>query len=78
MDVNVKLLEHRRIVLQQNAESGLLVWFLSIEYYVSITVHLLLALLSAGPILMWPTWLPAWVDYVNNRALYFSFNIYFK
>lgn len=74
MDEFVRLDSHRRIVLLQNRESRRLVWFFSVEYYVSITTHLFVALLSSGPVLMWPAWLP--LDYEHNYAVYFLFNIY--
>lgn len=74
MDEFVRLDAHRRIVLQQNSESHRLVLFFSVEYYVSITTHLFVALLSTGPVLMWPAWLP--LDYEHNYVVYFLFNIY--
>lgn len=74
MDEFVRLDAHRQMILVQNRESHHLVWFLSIEYYGSITIHILTALLSSGPVLMWSAWVP--LDYENNYLVYFLFNMY--
>lgn len=74
MDEFVRLDQHRAIVMHQNRESHRLVWFFSVEYYVSITTHLFVALLTAGPVLMWPAWFP--LNYVDNYVVYLLFNIY--
>lgn len=70
MDEFVQLDTHRAIVRQQTKQSKCLLWMFSIEYYMSITVHLMIALL-AGEI-MWPVWVPFDIENVG----YWLLNIY--
>lgn len=76
MDVSVQTKEHENIVKEQLKGSRILLGLLSMEYCMSVSANILLALFAQERIFMWAqrTWYP--FDYQHNLAIYYGLLFY--
>lgn len=73
MDSFVQLPGHKDMIRQQVKESNNLLLFIRCDYFVSVGVYFLVAVLS-GTDLMFLAWYP--VDYANSAVWFYSINTY--